>query len=181
MKMINNIIPSLCLLLLSSYVSFSVPILETGIPFTMQSLAVFVIAGFLNPREFVITILIYLAIGSVGLPVFSDGSSGIDKIFGSSGGFLYGFIFSGFFISYNINKKEIIKFTDLVLIFFIATFILFFFGILHLSFKFGFSKALEYGLFPFWKMGLVKAIIASAITYLILRMASEAESATKPL
>jgi len=85
---------SLVLLVISAYISITLPVSEKGIPFTAQSLVVFILAGILPLRVFLIVILSYLLLGIVGLPVFADGSSGWAKITGGSGGFLYGFAVS---------------------------------------------------------------------------------------
>ena len=154
---------------LSAHLSITLPISESGIPFTAQSLMVFVIAGIVNTSEFRLIILTYLFLGVLGLPIFADGTSGIDKIIGSSGGFLYGFLFSGIFIGSMIAYFKPIKLYHLLCIFFLATFVLFAFGIGHLSIKFGFEKALEYGWFPFWKMGFFKAFLATLIVSLVKR------------
>lgn len=164
---IIKVIVSLIILIGSAYASFNIPVTESGIPFTLQSLMVFVIAAILRPSMTVICIGLYLILGAVGLPVFAEGSSGLEKILGASGGFLYGFVFSGFFISYSFTLSQSIPYYRILVIFLVATIILFFFGLLHLSFKFDLSRALEYGLYPFWQMAIVKAIMASVIIYLV--------------
>ena len=102
-------------------------------------------------------------IGALGLPVFAEGSSGYEKIMGPSGGFLIGFLFSGTFISYtrqHIQKDNILHWSTLMLL---ATVILFLFGLSQLHVHFDFSKAIEYGLAPFWKMAILKALLAALI------------------
>ena len=69
------------------------------------SLAIFAIyiavyaCGLLNGT---IAVLIYLLLGLVGVPVFSNFSGGVGKLFGPTGGYLIGYIFvaviAGFFI-----------------------------------------------------------------------------------
>ncbi len=161
---LKNVILLLCLIA-SAYVSVTLPISEKGIPFTAQSLAVFVIAGTVRPRDFLIIIATYLLLGIAGLPVFADGSAGWEKIIGGSGGFLYGFLFSGLVISYMINgvgksSLWLIMFTMLI-----STLVLFVFGLGHLFVKYGAAKAIEYGLVPFWKMALVKAVLAGIVVF----------------
>lgn len=164
-----NIILSVVVICVSSYISITLPISESGIPFTAQSLAVFVVAAFLNRKEIIITLVLYLILGITGAPVFADGTSGFSKIIGPSGGFLYGFIFASFFISSMLSHQKSRKLTHLTLIFIAATIILFIFGLSHLAFKFGTLKALEYGFYPFWKMALIKALIATFVIYLVKR------------
>lgn len=68
----------------------SVPFL--GIPFTLQSFAVFAVLGLLGWRRGGVATLVYLMLGAVGLPVFSGFTGGLGVLFGHSGGFLFGFL-----------------------------------------------------------------------------------------
>lgn len=165
MSKATAILIGLITIIVSAYASFTIPVTLTGIPFTLQSLAVFVVAAFLRPSGTIICLIAYLVLGVIGLPIFAEGTSGIDKILGSSGGFLYGFFFSGLWISYFYYYKTPIGLSHMVVIFLTATIILFFFGLLHLSILYDCRRALEYGLYPFWHMALIKAGIAAVIVY----------------
>ena len=159
---------ALLLLIASAYISVTLPISEKGIPFTAQSLVVFIIAGLFKPKSSGLIILAYLLLGLIGLPVFAEGSAGWEKLAGASGGFLYGFLFAGIAIS-----MIIIGNTSSFMLVFIAmllgTIILFFFGLGQLTYKFGWEKALEYGLYPFWQMALVKALLAALVVLAVRR------------
>lgn len=72
-----------------------------AVPFTMQTFAVFVTALLLGPIKGSVSVILYLLIGVVGLPVFSAFQAGPGVLLGATGGFLTGFIFitliGGFF------------------------------------------------------------------------------------
>ena len=154
---------SLIAIIVSAYVAITLPISE-GIPFTAQSLVIFIVAGLLRPRLYFLVIISYLLLGSVGAPVFAEGSSGWEKIKGGSGGFLYGFLFSGWVIS-QLSHSGSTNLVRILVIMMVGTVVLFTFGVGHLTVKFGFEKALDYGFHPFWKMGLVKAALAGIVVY----------------
>ncbi|WP_428151016.1 biotin transporter BioY [Brevundimonas sp.] len=59
---------------------------------TLQSLAVVLAGGFLGPRRGVAAMGLYLAAAAVGLPVLSDGRSGIEALTGPTAGYLAGFV-----------------------------------------------------------------------------------------
>ena len=61
------------------------------IPITCQSLIVLLPAMILGSIQGSIAVLIYLILGFLGLPVFADGTHGIDKLWGPTGGFLISF------------------------------------------------------------------------------------------
>ena len=64
------------------------------IPFTMQTFAVLLAVGVLGTTRGLIAVALYLALGMVGLPVFSGFSGGIGKLVGPTGGYLIGFLFT---------------------------------------------------------------------------------------
>ncbi len=72
----------------------SIPVME--IAFTMQTFAVLLTLGVLGGRWGTVSILIYLLLGAVGLPVFSGFRGGPGVLLGVTGGYLLGFLASGF-------------------------------------------------------------------------------------
>ena len=71
----------------------SVPVLD--IAFTMQTFAIFLTLGVLGGKWGSVSILIYLLLGVVGLPVFSGFRGGIGALMGVTGGYIWGFLLSG--------------------------------------------------------------------------------------
>ncbi|MCR5054791.1 MAG: biotin transporter BioY [Lachnospiraceae bacterium] len=67
----------------------------TAVPFTLQTFAIFTAIGLLGGKRGTISILLYLMIGAVGVPVFAGFKSGPGALFGMTGGYLIGFIFTG--------------------------------------------------------------------------------------
>ncbi len=65
------------------------------VPFTLQTFAVFSTLCLLGGRLGTLAIASYLALGFVGLPIFSNGMSGPGVLFGATGGYLIGFLFMG--------------------------------------------------------------------------------------
>lgn len=71
----------------------SVPILD--IAFTMQTFALFLTLLVLGGKWGTVSILTYLLLGMVGLPVFSSFQGGPGVLFGVTGGYLWGFLLTG--------------------------------------------------------------------------------------
>lgn len=137
-----------------------------GIPITGQSLAVLVIACWLPWRWGMLSVLLYVILGGMGLPIFADGESGVEVLTGGSGGFLVGFIIAAGIMGYLSGKgwtKHLGKALTAMLA---GTAIILLFGILRLSMLYGFEKALEYGFYPFWKGALVKVLLGALIVFL---------------
>lgn len=62
------------------------------VPFTLQTMGVFLAVGLLGGRLGSLAVGAYLLLGAVGLPVFSGFSGGIGRFAGVTGGYLIGFL-----------------------------------------------------------------------------------------
>lgn len=62
------------------------------VPFTLQTLAIGLIATSFKPKEAILSVLIYLLLGALGLPVFAGFSGGFAALFSPTAGFLWGFL-----------------------------------------------------------------------------------------
>lgn len=65
------------------------------VPFTLQTFAVFAALGVLGGRRGTFAVLVYILLGAIGVPVFAGFSAGIGVLFGTTGGYIIGFLFSG--------------------------------------------------------------------------------------
>ena len=77
----------LCIALLAVASSISIPL--GPVPFTLQTLVLAMLPIALGGRDAVVTVALYLVLGSLGLPGFSGG---IASLVGPTGGFLWGFL-----------------------------------------------------------------------------------------
>ena len=62
------------------------------VPFTMQSFGVFFAVLVLGEKRGTLSVLLYILLGLVGVPVFSGFGSGLGALSGYSGGFIIGFL-----------------------------------------------------------------------------------------
>ena len=79
----------------------AVPIPPVG--FTLQTFGVLMALGVLGGRWGTVSVLLYLAVGLVGLPVFSGFRGGISALVDATGGFLWGFAAGG--LVYRLTEK----------------------------------------------------------------------------
>jgi biotin transport system substrate-specific component len=64
----------------------------TPVPFTAQTFGVLVVGGALGFRRGLAALLLYVAIGAMGVPVYAQDKAGIAVIQGATGGYLIGFV-----------------------------------------------------------------------------------------
>lgn len=74
------------------------------VPITLQTFAVLTTVGILGKRRGTICVLVYLALGACGLPVFSGFKGGLGSILGTTGGYLVGFIFTALIAGFLMEK-----------------------------------------------------------------------------
>ena len=84
--------------------------IPTAVPFTLQTFAVFFVLLLLGGERGTIATLIYILLGAIGVPVFAGFSGGIGILFGSTGGYIIGFLFTGliYMLFSRVFKKNIV-------------------------------------------------------------------------
>lgn len=64
----------------------------TVVPFTLQTFAVFAVAGLFGMKRATLSMVVYILLGAIGVPVLAGMKGGFDKIIGSTGGYIIGFL-----------------------------------------------------------------------------------------
>lgn len=64
------------------------------IPFTLQTFAVFLSVAVLGGKRGTLSVVVYVLLGAIGVPVFSGFTGGIGVILRNTGGYIIGFIFT---------------------------------------------------------------------------------------
>lgn len=78
-----------CLMAICAWIS-----IPGQIPFTLQTMGVFLAVGLLGGKRGTVAVLVYILMGAVGLPVFSGFAGGLGKLLGMTGGYIVGFLLS---------------------------------------------------------------------------------------
>lgn len=86
---ISYIAAAVAILAASAWVS-----IPSSPPFTLQILAVCIIGGLFGAKKAVLSVLLYIAVGLVGMPVFSGFRGGAAALAGETGGYVVGFAFT---------------------------------------------------------------------------------------
>lgn len=77
------------LIAISSWIS-----IPAAVPFTLQTMGIFTTIGILGGKRGTEAVLVYMFLGIIGIPVFSGFQGGIGVLFGNTGGYIVGFLFS---------------------------------------------------------------------------------------
>ena len=92
-KKIEHLLDIMFIALFSALISISAQIaIPTVIPVTLQTLGVFVTSALLGCKRGSTSVLIYILLGAIGLPVFTGFTGGIGKLISPTGGYIIGFL-----------------------------------------------------------------------------------------
>jgi biotin transport system substrate-specific component len=142
------------------------------VPMTMQTFAVLVIAMSFGFRLGAATLLLYLAEGAVGLPVFASGA-GLVYLAGPTGGYLVGFFVAAALVGWLAEKgwDRTVLLTLVAMA--LGTAVIFGLGVSWLAIFLGDAgKAIASGLTPFLVGAAVKIVLAAAVLPVAWRLLS---------
>lgn len=133
-------------------------------PLALQTLIVNLTGYVLNAKQAFMTMLVYLLVGLAGVPVFTGGSAGPGKLFGPTGGYIIGFLFTAVFLAYFKGEKYSFK-RYALLGCVIGIPLIYVFGVVQLKLitGMGWDKAIMTGALPFIPLDIVKCLAAAVI------------------
>lgn len=133
-------------------------------PIALQTLIVNLTGYVLNAKQAFMTMLVYLLVGLAGVPVFTGGSAGPGKLFGPTGGYIIGFLFTAVFLAYFRGEKYSFK-RYALLGCVIGIPLIYVFGVVQLKLitGMGWDKAIMTGALPFIPLDIVKCLAAAVI------------------
>jgi biotin transport system substrate-specific component len=133
---------------------------------SLQTLAVFMIAAAFGMRLAVATLLLYMAQGAMGFPVFQgtpEKGIGIAYMLGSTGGYLAGFVVMAAIVGWAADRgwdRNPVKLFGAMLT---AEIVMMAMGFAWLAMLIGVEKSWQFGVVPFIVPDLIKVALASAL------------------
>ena len=127
-------------------------------PLALQTMIVNLTGYVLNAKQAFMTMLVYLLVGLAGVPVFTG------KLFGPTGGYIIGFLFTAVFLAYFRGEKYSFK-RYALLGCVIGIPLIYVFGVVQLKLitGMGWDKAIMTGALPFIPLDIVKCLAAAVI------------------
>lgn len=143
----------------------AVPVPGSPVPITGQTLAVVLTAAALGPARGVLGQALYLILGAIGLPFYSEASGGVEVLAGATGGYLIGFLPAALLIGLAAQHGQDRKVWKALPLFLAGQAVVFAVGVPWLAVVADLSpaQALEAGFYPFILGGVVKAAIAGVL------------------
>ncbi|WP_055667732.1 biotin transporter BioY [Desnuesiella massiliensis] len=115
------------------------------VPFTLQYLFCALAGVILGSKLGALSQIVYVAIGLLGVPVFTEGG-GFNYIFKPTFGYLIGFIIAAYVIGKIRENVKQLTFTKAILMMLSGLFFIYLFGVVHLyiSFNFYLGKSVSF-------------------------------------
>ena len=82
--------------------------MPSGVPLTLQTFAMALCGFVLEAKKGTISTLLYILLGTIGVPVFAGMTGGPSWLVGYSGGFIWGFIFLTMLCGIGMKQKNAI-------------------------------------------------------------------------
>lgn len=143
----------------------SIPVVPfSPVPISLQTMFVLLAGLILGPKAGAFAMLLYLAAGCLGLPVFTGGKAGLAAFLGPTGGFLIGFVPSAVLCGF-AKSTPVKPYRVLLLYCAAATAVTLALGAAQLAvlLKISAGKALAVGVIPFLPGAVLKCFGAAFI------------------
>lgn len=132
------------------------------VPITGQTLAIGLVVTILGVKLGSLSVLLYILLGAVGLPVFTSFSGGLGVLVGPTGGYIVGFLPSALIMGAYLNKFGV-SYSQAIVANIIGMFITLAFGTvwLKIAAEISWTSAIVSGAAPFIIVGILKAVMAA--------------------
>lgn len=154
----------LFVLLIALSAQVAVPMVP--VPITLQTFAVLLAGAWLGPAAGAGAALLYLAAGAAGVPVFSEGGSGLDALSGATAGYLWSFPVAAGLAGWAARKGWLQPWPKGVALLWALHLLILTAGAAWLARAIGVEAAVRDGVLPF----LIGAVVKSALVVLAVRL-----------
>lgn len=143
-----------------------IPLPGIPVPITGQTFAVVLGGAVLGMRAGAASQVLYLALGAVGLPVFTEASGGWQVFTGATGGYLVGFVVAAALVGWLSERRYERRFLTAVGVFALGNLVIYAFGVPWLMAVTGWgpAEALAKGAAVFVVGDLLKIALAAGLT-----------------
>lgn len=136
------------------------------VPISLGSMAIYFVLYVLGLKLGTVSVILYILLGLVGLPVFTNFTGGAAKLLGPTGGYIVGYIFLALICGFFLEKFPG-RLSLHIAGFLLGTLALYLFGTIWLKLQMNltFPAALMAGVVPYIPFDIIKLILAIALGY----------------
>ena len=152
------------------------------VPITGQTFAVLLVGTSLGAMRGALSMVLYIALGAFGLPIFTAGKSGLAYIAGPTGGYLIGFVLAAIVVGWLAQRQWDRKVVGAFVSFLVGSIVIYAVGLPWLSVALGqlgrpndVAATLQAGLYPFIPGDILKAAAAGALLPLTWKLVNRSK------
>lgn len=167
MKHSKNSVQDLCSIAIMAAITavmaqIAIP-MPMGVPLTMQTFAVTLAGVILGSKKGGMSILVYILLGAIGVPVFAEFSGGIQNLIGPTGGFIISFPLMAYVIGLGVEMRKKKGMFTLMLI--LGTVLNYVVGVVMFCIVMDSSvmTAISACVLPFIPTAIIKAVVAAVL------------------
>ena len=134
------------------------------VPITGQTFGILLIAALLGSRRGVLSVMGYLSLGTMGLPVFAGCATGLTAFAGPTAGYIIGFVFAAFTVGFLCERGWDRSVPTTILAMLAGSVAIYIPGAVWLSRFVGWDRVIDAGVIPFI-IGDTAKIAAAAILF----------------
>lgn len=134
------------------------------VPMTLETFAVLGLAGVFGLRLALAPVLLWLAEGAAGIPVFAGPTAGIGYFLGPTAGYLLGFVIAAAVVGVAADRGLRTKPIALLLVMLVGLGAIYLAGVTWLAVLIGWGHAFRLGILPFIPADLTKVALATVIS-----------------
>ena len=140
----------------------SIP-MPMGVPMTMQTFAITLAGVILGSKKGGLSILVYVLLGAIGVPVFAGFSGGVQNLIGPTGGFIISFPIMAYVIGLGVEHRK--KKGMFVLMLILGTVLNYVVGVAMLCIIMNISvmTGITACVLPFIPTAIIKAVVAALL------------------
>ena len=171
MKIRNMVLAAFFAAITAICSQIAIPTGIAAVPFSLCVVGVFLSGALLDVKTAAISQAIFIFMGAVGLPVFSQAQGGFSVLAGPTGGYIFVYPLMAFLISFICSKTKKRSFVIMLLSMIPALVCCYITGSLWLSFISDISvgAAFAAGAVPFIIPDIIKIILSSVLSQILLR------------
>lgn len=148
----------------------SIPI--KPVPFTLQTMIVLLAGAFLGAKNGAYSQILYISLGAIGLPIFAqtaDGTMGLARLIGPTGGYLLAFPVAAYLVGLLTEKNQ--KYLSVIISMFVAELVVILVGTsyLYAAYLHNFVDAVKAGAAIFTVWMVVKVFAAATIYFAVAK------------
>lgn len=141
-------------LILGMFAKIYIPLFFTPVPLILQNSIAICYGTFFKPKIAATGVLLFIFLGMIGLPFFSNGNFGINYFLGATGGYILAYFISACVIA-KLKEQNRLGIFNIALI---GHMIILAIGSLWLAMFVGFYKAILLGFLPFIATDILKSV-----------------------